>query len=143
MKIFKEFDRVNDLEYDILKNSNTYFGEADDDEIIKGIKVFLNKTMKECDRNFPLFEKMMQDRAFLVRNQKGEKVSLNYKIGRKISQNVSRYEKLDTGVLEMYSPQIFRVLIKWMEDLEETINKTNEKINQKQSFKCYLGKKDF
>lgn len=68
MKIFKEFDRVNDLEYDILKNSNTYFGEADDDEIIKSIKIFLNKIMKECDRNFPLFEKMMQDRAFLVRN---------------------------------------------------------------------------
>jgi len=46
MKIFKEFDRVNDLEYDILKNSNTYFGEADDDEIVKGIKIFMNKILK-------------------------------------------------------------------------------------------------
>jgi hypothetical protein len=30
MNHFKEFDRVNDLEYDILKNSHTYFGDDED-----------------------------------------------------------------------------------------------------------------
>lgn len=54
-KIFKEFDRVSDLDYDILKNSNTYFGEPEEAKIIKGIKIFINKVMKECDKYFPEF----------------------------------------------------------------------------------------
>ena len=41
----------------------------------------------------------MQERAFFIKNEKGEKVSLNYKIGRKIAENVPRYKKMDTGVL--------------------------------------------
>ncbi len=71
MKIFKEFDRVNDLEYDILKNSNTYFGEPNDSKIIKTIKIFINKIMNECDKYFPTFEKLMQEKAFFVKNEKG------------------------------------------------------------------------
>lgn len=73
--------------------------------------------MKECDNYFPEFEKLMQDRAFFIKNEKGEKMGLNYKIGRKIPENVPKYEKFDTEVLEVTSPQIFRVLIKWMEDM--------------------------
>jgi hypothetical protein len=46
MAVFKEFDRVNDIEYDILKNSNTYFGEPDDKKIINGIKSLINKVIK-------------------------------------------------------------------------------------------------
>lgn len=141
MTQFKEFDRVNDLEYDILKNSNTYFGEIDDEKIIRSVKVFVNKVMKECDMHFSRFEKLMQDVAFNIKNEKGEKVGLNYKIGRKIPENAPKYEKLDTGVLEITSPQVFRALIKWMEDLEETIQKTSEKISKKQSFKCFVGEK--
>lgn len=61
MKLFKEFDRVNDLDYDILKNSNTYFGGPDEKKIIKEIKIFINKIISECDKYFPEFEKLMQD----------------------------------------------------------------------------------
>lgn len=67
----------------------------------------------------------MQERAFQINDTKGDKIILNYKIGRKIADNVSKYEKFDSDVLEITSPQIFRVLIKWMEDLEETITKTS------------------
>jgi hypothetical protein len=56
----------------------------------------------------------MQERAFQINDTKGEKIILNYKIGRKIADNVSKYEKFDSDVLEITSPQIFRVLIKWM-----------------------------
>ncbi len=68
MNQFKEFDRVNDLEYDILKNSNTYFGEPEEEKIVKGIKLFINKLMRECDSFFPEFEKLMQERAFFIKN---------------------------------------------------------------------------
>ena len=45
MGLFKKFDRVNEFNYDILKRSNTYFGEPDEKKIIKGIKLFMNKIM--------------------------------------------------------------------------------------------------
>jgi hypothetical protein len=46
----------------------------------------------------------------------------SFKIGRKISENTSRYLKLDTGTVEIKSTEVARVLIKWMQDLSETLN---------------------
>jgi len=43
MTIFKEFDRSDDLEYDILKNSNTCFTDTNDADLSKSIKIFFNK----------------------------------------------------------------------------------------------------
>lgn len=40
---FKDFDKSNDLRYDILNNSGTYFRNLDEQEIIKTIKQFINK----------------------------------------------------------------------------------------------------
>lgn len=42
---FQNFDRTNDYEFDILKNSNTYFGNTDEKAIIKEIKIFFNHIM--------------------------------------------------------------------------------------------------
>ena len=52
----------------------------------------MNKIMDQCDKHFTDFQSMMQDKCFNINNQKGQKASLNYKIGRKIPDNVARYE---------------------------------------------------
>jgi hypothetical protein len=84
MAVFKEFDLSEDLEFDILKNANIYFGSEKDSEVSRDIKTFLNKLMNETDVNYPKFEKMMQEKVFVVEGEEGEKKTLNYKIGRKI-----------------------------------------------------------
>jgi hypothetical protein len=84
MAVFKEFDLSEDLEFDILKNANIYFGSEKDSELSREIKIFLNKLMNETDINYPKFEKMMQEKVFVVEGEEGEKKTLNYKIGRKI-----------------------------------------------------------
>ncbi len=60
-----------------------------------------------------------------------------FKIGRKISENTSRYLKLDTGTVEIKSTEVARVLIKWMQDLSETLNDADEKITPKNEYKFY------
>lgn len=58
--------------------------------------------MKELDKKFPEFQTLMSG------------IDSHFKIGRKISENTSRYVKLDTGTVEINSTEISRVLIKWM-----------------------------
>lgn len=59
----------------------------------------------------------MQDQVFVIKNERQEIITLNYEIGRKISGNTPTYDMTDTDFLEINNPQIFRVFIKWMEDL--------------------------
>jgi hypothetical protein len=49
-----------------LKNSNTYFSSTDENVIAKEIKEFINKIIDELDQNYPIFEKIMQEKVFVV-----------------------------------------------------------------------------
>ena len=58
--------------------------------------------MDELDLKYLKFEALIK------------KIHKQFKIGRKISENTGRYTILDTGTVEVKSPEIARVLIKWM-----------------------------
>lgn len=49
-----------------------------------------------------------------------------------------KYTDLDSNSLEINSPEIFRVIIKWMSYLEEAITAPNENINKKRNFKVFI-----
>lgn len=80
----------------------------------------------------------MQEQVFVIDGDDGQKKTLNYKIGRKIPENVPKYTDLDSNSLEINSPEIFRVIIKWMSYLEEAITAPNENINKKRNFKVFI-----
>lgn len=42
----------------------------------------------------------------------------SFKIGRKISENVSIYPDIESENLEIHSPEIFRVIIKWISSMD-------------------------
>lgn len=66
MAVFKEFDLSEDIEFDIVKNADTYFGSDEDESLSREIKLFLNKLMTELDSCYPRFEKIMQEKVFVV-----------------------------------------------------------------------------
>ena len=44
---------------------------------------------------------------------------VNHKIGRKIPETVSKFSENDEEILEITSPEIFRVIIKWVNDMSD------------------------
>ncbi len=59
--------------------------------------------MDEIDNNYEKFCNLFQ-----------KEIHHNFKVNRKISENTARCSKLDTGVVEITSIQVARVLIKWL-----------------------------
>lgn len=62
----------------------------------------------------------MEDQVFKYEEGEGAHKKakiLNYKIGRKIPENTSKFIVDDSEELTINSPEIFRTIVKWVEDL--------------------------
>ena len=71
--------------------------------------------MDELDEKFPIFQSFLQDKVFKTEDKK----PLNFKIGRKIPENTQKYSLDNNAEFTINSPEIFRVIIKWVEDMED------------------------
>ena len=53
-----------------------------------------------------------------------------FKISRKISENVSTYSDIESDNLEIHSPEIFRVIIKWISSMDGVFINSLENLKQ-------------
>ena len=97
----------------MLKNLNIYFGSSDLKDLCDQLKYFINTLINQLNSCFPIFEKIIQEQILYVPTEKGPK-ALKYKIGRKISENTPKYTNFGNCSFEIQTPEIFRVLIKWV-----------------------------
>jgi hypothetical protein len=58
--------------------------------------------MDEIDRKYDDFVKLING------------INTGFKVGRKISENTARCVLLDTGIVELNSIEVARVLVKWL-----------------------------
>ena len=63
---------------------------------------------------------------------------MNFKISRKIPENTQKYFPGDSEEFTINSPEIFRVIIKWVDDMEEFLLSPEDEINEKISFKTFM-----
>ncbi len=71
----------------MLVNCGLAFKSSDSFQITKSIKLFFNKILDELESQYPKFKALI------------ESIDPSFKIGRKISENTSKYSKLDTGIV--------------------------------------------
>lgn len=103
LRVFKQFSNVEKEENDIVRASGHYFGSDNEGELIKCIKSFLNRLIDELDTCFPIFQRLLQEKLFTIESE-GKKKSVNYKIGRKLPENVARFTDLNSKSLDIKSP---------------------------------------
>ena len=64
---------------------------------------------------------------------------MNYKIGRKLPDTVPKFNLNDDDEgFKINSPEIFRVIIKWVGDMEDFILFPSDEVEEKQTFKTYI-----
>lgn len=136
MKIFKSFDMVEYPENDILRNAGISFTDSSTKEIVHKLKVFLNSLLDELDEKFPIFQNLLQEKVFVMQED-DKKRQLNFKIGRKIPESTTKYSYNQNDQFLITSPEIFRVIIKWVGDMEEFLLMPEDEVNEKTTFKTY------
>lgn len=124
MKVFKPFDYIDSPENDIVRQAGFYFRQELTRDLLKNIKEFLNELIDETDLNFPRFQKMFQDRIFKT-NNKGDK-SLIYRLNRRLPETISKFTSVNSNSLDIDSPEMFQVVLKWVNDMEEFLINTHE-----------------
>ena len=94
--------------------------------------------MNEVDEHFLSFTSLLNDKIFKLNENKDLKVN-KIKIGRKIPENTEKFYEFGTENMEITSPQLFRVMIKWIEEMESLLNKPSDLISKRSSIK-YIKK---
>ena len=122
MKVFKPFDYVESPSNDIVRQAGFYFRQKLTRDLLKKVKEFLNKVIDETDMNFPRFQKMFQDRIFKT-DLKQDK-SLVYRLNRRLPETISKFTSINSNSLDIDSPELFRVVLKWVNDMEEYLLNT-------------------
>ena len=58
-----------------------------------------------------------------------------YKIGRKLPESTPEYKMDDSVFFHIKTPEMFRVVVKWVGDLEALFMKPEEEVRKKKFFK--------
>ena len=124
-KKFQNFNMVENPDNDILRNARICFFEEDEKNISLKLKVMFNSIIEELNSKFPKFQALLQEKVFVT----GENKQLNYKIGRKLPETISKFNLNDDVELTITAPEIFRVIIKWVDDMEEYLTAPDEEVN--------------
>ena len=95
--------------------------------MIKQLKKLINACILETNRFFEDFREQMEK---IFTNLEG-----TFKIGRKISENVNIYKDLESNTMEIHSPEIFRVLIKFIRYIDCFFINGLEELKSKKYFK--------
>lgn len=104
---FKSFDFVENPKNDILAKFKIFFTGSSEANIVKQVKIFFNTIMEELDDKFPVFKNLMEEKVFKYEEGEGSLKKtkiLNYKIGRKIPENTSKFVVDDSEELTINSP---------------------------------------
>ena len=131
-ELFVSVDDSEHTDYDLLINAGINFDYErvmayERKEIVKQIKLFINSIIKETNRSFEHFRMTMES---IFHDVEG-----NFKIGRKISENVTLYQELESESIEIYSPEIFRVIIKWISSMDGVFINSQEVLKKKKYLK--------
>lgn len=100
-EIFLSVDDSEHTDNDILINAGINFDsekirDYERREVTKQIKLLINSMLRETNRAFDFFRLKMEG---LFQGVEG-----SFKIGRKLSENISPYSELESDSLEIYSP---------------------------------------
>ena len=102
-------------------------------------KLFLNRILNELDSNFLIFSKKINQKLFRLKTSEIDLKLNKVKIGRKIPENTEKYYEFNTEEMQIHSPKLFRVMIKWIESLEKLLTNPSDMINKRSSIK-YIKK---
>jgi hypothetical protein len=133
MKVFKSFDYVESPSNDIVRQAGFYFRQELTRDLLKKIKEFLNKLIEETDMNFPRFQKILQDRVF--KSELRQDKSMVYSLNRRLPETISKFTSINSNSLDIDSPELFRVILKWVNDMEDFVLNTQEEVEEKETFK--------
>lgn len=94
-----------------------------------------NLLMKEVENQYPEYHKRMTQ--IFTNGNKALEGKGKFLIGKKFRDNVPPFneEELDSFDFKCKSPEILRILIKWLEELEQFVNKPQSSIMDKKAFK--------
>ena len=102
-------------------------------------KLFLNRILNELDSKFLIFSKKINQKLFRLKTSEIDLKLNKVKIGRKIPENTEKYYEFNTEEMQIHSPKLFRVMIKWIESLEKLLTNPSDMINKRSSIK-YIKK---
>lgn len=125
-KYVVELRNHTDLENDMLRNAGMSFAsKTGKSDFTRDIKIWINRLLLEVKAVFPKFKKNMEDifRGFDNSSMNEENDEVEYEIGKKLSDNIGLYseKELDEPGLEIKSPEVGRVLTKWIEELHRLL----------------------
>lgn len=141
LKYIAQVNRVGDLSYEMLSNAGMSFvGKKAD--YTREIKLWVNRLIGETQRVFPEFKAKIKQ-IFIGRESSSIDMEneIEFDVGSKISETVEPYteEELDMPGLGAKSPQIIRILVKWIDELFSNFMNSNKVIENKLGFKSLLG----
>lgn len=76
----------------MLRNAGICLLDSNVEEIIKKLKKFFNILIDELDSKYAVFQSLLQDSVF-AHTVDGKKMSFNYKIGRKLPENMAKFQE--------------------------------------------------
>lgn len=141
----KEMKKHMDPAYDMLTNAGMKFnGDDTKQDYTYEVKKWVNKMIAETKQQFPKFKETVTQ-IFLgedCNNSEMEHAVLEYEVGAKISLTTELYtqEELEEPRLDLKSPELLRILIKWVNELFGILLRPAERIlENKFNFKSVVG----
>jgi hypothetical protein len=115
-------DESEDPAYDFIHNSRGYFTyDLTRKSYSTKVKTMLNALMSESQKHLPTFRTIVQE-LFTV-GQDDQRHRLHNLVGMKFKENSPQYSKreLEEAGIQIKSPEVLRVIIKWTEELEKKV----------------------
>lgn len=102
---------------------------------IREIKTLFNRLIEETEKEYPIYHTEMV--KIFTGGQKELEGKGKYLIGKKFKDNTPPFEEEEMNTLDFKckSPEILRILIKWLEELEELMADCDKEIMKKMAFK--------
>lgn len=94
------------------------------------IKIWINRLINQTKKVFPTFKQKVKEIFNGDQNSIDGETDIDYAIGSKISQNVEAYTEAELAQhgFRLKSPEILRILIKWIDELAAVFLNSTEKI---------------
>ena len=135
----KDFDDLDQLENDMMAETDTFFNyekeeEGTNVEILDQVKKFINTLIMASRQDKNKYKNILEDIVEIVANEDKEKdkklsehemekfkEAHQFKVGVKIPEDYPLIDDFGSERLIIESTQIFRFLIKWIEDLSKVV----------------------
>ena len=130
--LVEKVNNSQDPRYDILKNIGIELppkGKIEDKtevHYIREIKTLFNRLIEEVDKEYQNYHTEMV--KIFTGGQKELEGKGKYLIGKKFKDNTPPFEEDEMNTLDFKckSPEILRILIKWLEEIEDMVNDTEK-----------------